>query len=213
MPRKICASLVAVAVAVIALAGLSTNASAQDDVSGTVYFQTQTFDNTLRTINPTTQPVSGGGFLCAMVYVFDTHEEMQECCGCRVTNDGLRVFSVRNDLTKNPLISNVPPFPFAGEVEVVSTLSNTTSSTGPDCNPALSYAPTPALRSYITHSGGNILGAGVAEVHLKDAHVGAAEIANLQSVCALIHTQGTGRGICTCGVGDQFAAQPGAGGR
>ncbi len=212
MRRKICASLAAVTIAVVALAGLrpALAQTGSSDVSGAVYYQTQTFDNTVKLINPTTQPVASGGFLCAMIYVFDAHEEMQECCGCRVTNNGLRTISVRNDLTKNPLTGIVP---ISGGIEVVSTLSNTSSAAGPGCNPALSDTPMTTLKGYITHSGGNFAGQGVAEVHFKDAHVGGDETDNLQSLCATIHRNGTGHGICTCGTGDEFAAQAKAGGR
>jgi hypothetical protein len=214
MRRKICASFAAVCIAVLAL-GWFSPARAQSvpsDVSGVVYYQTQTYDNTVKLINPTTQPVASGGFLCAMVYVFDQHEELQECCGCPVTNDGLRTISARGDLTANPLTGVVP---IHGGIEVVSTLYNTTSSgTGQNgCNPALSYTPTPTLKGYITHSGGNFAAPGAAEVHFKDAHVGTTEVSNLQSLCASIHTNGTGRGICTCGTGDNVAAQAGAGRR
>ncbi len=211
MRRKICASIAAVTIAVVALAGRPALAQlASSDVSGVNYFQTQTVDNSVYLVNPTTQPISAGGFLCAMVYVFDAHEEMQECCGCRVTNNGLRTISVKQNLTSNPLTGIVP---VSGGIEVVSALSNTSNATGPDCNPALTYSPTTTLKGEIVHSGGNFAAAGAAEVHFKDAHVGSAELSNLQSLCASIHVNGTGKGICTCGVGDQFAAQPGAGRR
>jgi len=41
------------------------------------------------------------GTHCAMIYVFDDIEEMQACCGCPVTPDGLRTMSVINNVTKN----------------------------------------------------------------------------------------------------------------
>src|SRR5271157_3822127 len=52
-------------------------------------------DNTVRIINTAGEVP----YLCAMIYVFDDFEEMQTCCGCPVTPDGLRTLSVVNDLT------------------------------------------------------------------------------------------------------------------
>jgi len=36
-----------------------------------------------------------------MLYVFDDFEELQTCCGCPITPDGLRTLSTINDLTSN----------------------------------------------------------------------------------------------------------------
>ena len=63
-------------------------------------------DGTVRIIDPTSAPVFDdapppSGINCAMLYVFDDTEEMQACCGCPVTSDGMRTFSVINDLTRN----------------------------------------------------------------------------------------------------------------
>lgn len=216
MQRRICEALAIVAIAVIALAGpgLTGTSGAQNeigsDISGVGYWaipQPGNPDNTLRLINPTTQPLSEGGLLCAMIYVFDAHEELQECCGCRVTNNGLRTISVTNDLTKN-FLSGV--FSNPGGLEVVSALPNATGGGLPACNPARSYSTQETLRGYISHS---VFLTGGGEVPLVDGNLGSGEISNLQSLCAFIHTNGTGRGICTCGVGDEIAPQPGAGGR
>jgi len=188
------------------------------DISNVAYFDTRQDDNIVKLINPTTQNASTGGFVCAQIYVFDHHEELQECCGCRVTNDGLRVLSVKNDLNANPL--GPSSFPFLGAVVVVSSPPNffppTPPPSGtplPSCNPALSYEPTPTLRGTITHTFLNS-GAGEGEVNLVDPHTtGPDEIANLQGLCAKIHTVGSGHGICTCGTGDEFAATPKSGKR
>src|SRR5271166_3551582 len=51
-------------------------------------------DATFRVTNPGTS----NGNLCAMVYVFDNDQQMDECCGCITTPDGLRTFSVTKDL-------------------------------------------------------------------------------------------------------------------
>jgi len=58
-------------------------------------------DGTVRIVNPTSNDTIQSGTLCAMIYVFDDIEELQACCGCPVTPDGMRTYSVINDLTKN----------------------------------------------------------------------------------------------------------------
>src|SRR5579864_8792532 len=56
-------------------------------------------DATFRLTNPGT----AGGNICASIYVFDSQQEMSECCSCLLTPDGLRTLSVNGDLTSNPL--------------------------------------------------------------------------------------------------------------
>jgi len=46
------------------------------------------------------------GALCANIYVFDDDQELQECCSCPVTADGVRTLSTINDLTSNPAFHN-----------------------------------------------------------------------------------------------------------
>ena len=58
-------------------------------------------DGLVRIINPGDVAPQQNGTVCAMIYVFDDIEEMQACCGCPVTPDGLRTMSVINNLTKN----------------------------------------------------------------------------------------------------------------
>lgn len=76
------------------------SASAQD-------FSVQYFDTTdgqpsnIRLWNPTV--TATGHRLCEMIYVFDSHEELQECCGCPVTDNGLRTLQTTVNLTANPL--------------------------------------------------------------------------------------------------------------
>ena len=55
---------------------------------------TAPFERTQRPPAPTT---------CAMIYVFDTSQAMEECCGCPLTADGLLTFSITNDLAAFPV--------------------------------------------------------------------------------------------------------------
>ncbi|MFZ0888887.1 MAG: hypothetical protein WA005_10575 [Candidatus Binataceae bacterium] len=60
-------------------------------------------DALVRIVNPNHNDPDNlqNGTLCAYIYVFDDNEEMQACCGCPVTPDGMRTISVVNQLTSN----------------------------------------------------------------------------------------------------------------
>jgi hypothetical protein len=83
------------------------------------------------------------GDLCAMIYVFDSREEMNECCGCPVSKNGLRILSVNNDLTSNTLTQVRP---HAGVVWIVSG----DQASNPICN-AGAITLKGMLTSWFTH--------------------------------------------------------------
>ncbi|MGA8541630.1 MAG: hypothetical protein WB566_19160 [Terriglobales bacterium] len=139
----------------------------------------------------------GTGNLCVNTYVFDTREEMNECCACTVTPDGFRSFSAKTDLTSNPLTGIAP-------TNIIIKLVATAETAGP-CDPAsvtaaqlapgmtawgttLTPAP-PAGKTYVA----------IAEDY-KDEELSAGELASLTSTCGFIFRLGSGSGICKCGV-------------
>ena len=136
-----------------------------------------------------------GGNLCAMIYVFDQHQQLSECCGCIVSPNGLRSLSLQKDLTSNPLTGVVPN---AGTVEVLSS----DYASNPSCDAS---APTPSglisgwgshltkvsSQSYVT-----------TETPLQTTVLGDNELQSLGSQCWFVHTNGSNHGICTCGTGD-----------
>lgn len=83
-------------------------------------------DALLRVVNPTHIDTIQNGTICAMIYVFNDDEEIQECCGCPVTPDGLRTISVTNsllgNLTGNPGFSNYNLA--AGVIDIVPSQLN-----------------------------------------------------------------------------------------
>ena len=83
------------------------------------------------------------GPLCAMVYVFDAQQEMTECCGCPVSQDGLLTLSVNHDLTNHPATGIRPE---AGVIEIVSAESVSNQS----CD-ASNVAPGGELSAWATH--------------------------------------------------------------
>jgi hypothetical protein len=193
-----------------------------NDVFSVNYIFTRVGDNTLRIVNPTTTPNVSGvgeGRLCAMIYVFDAHEQLQECCGCPVTDNGIRTFNVMSNLLGN---TNTNPGVDSGVLKVVSALENVTCPVTPGfgqscaqvttpppffpCNAAGPYTLAPTLRSWIRHTDqiiiAGVLTPGITEEELADAPLDANELSVLQTGCAGIHSNSSGRGQCTCGAGD-----------
>jgi hypothetical protein len=145
-------------------------------------------DATLRIVNPGTS----GGNLCAAIYVFDTTQELSECCSCFLTPDSLRTLSVNGDLTSNPLTGIVLT---GGVIKIAST-----TAVGLSCPSPVALTPTAGLRAWATHiQNANFT---ITETASQDATFSAAEQGSLQSKCRSIHAVGSGAGICSCGTGD-----------
>src|SRR5208282_6297989 len=87
---------------------LGGNAFAQDN---SVFFTTY-YSNAHTTYAPdaTVRIVNDGntdGTLYADIYVLDDSQELQECCGCLITKDGLLSESVNTELTANSLTGKI----------------------------------------------------------------------------------------------------------
>jgi len=95
----------------------------------------------VRIINPTSLPK------CAYLYVFDASQNLQTCCSCPITSNGLLTLSVRQ-LTTNPSGAAAP---VTGVIKLVSSSlpAGTTAPAG--CNISSAPIPTPALRAWATH--------------------------------------------------------------
>jgi hypothetical protein len=193
-------------------------------------------DNTVRIVNPTSNLFyliyGGKGVetipLCAMIYVFDDFEEMQTCCGCPVTPDGMRTLSVTNDLTFDfgvnkgnlnagviDIVSSFPNFEFINPPPPNPPGTNgSCSPTGLFSNDPFNRAqpvdPAPGLRESITHDEvsepGNIAGGkavqSVSVDEFQNSPLDDIHLTDLQQRCAFIIQNGSGSGVCTCGAGD-----------
>jgi len=124
-------------------------------------------DNTLRIVNPGTS----GGNLCANIYLFDSSQNMQACCSCYVSPDGMLNLSVQNLLGSSSRVRS-------GVIKVVS------GSVANGCS-ATTVTPTDELRGWIAHFPG--IGfppaSAISEQELLGADLSATELANLQSEC------------------------------
>jgi len=142
--------------------------------------------------------VSNPGFtrgnMCAMVYVFDQNQELNECCGCLISDSGLLTLSVLDDLTANTLTGKKPR---AGEIMIVP--SDPTQN--PQCNPN-SLSPSSELVAW----GTNPQRAGstyqLTETTFDTMALPGSEATLLQNECGYAQQLGSGAGVCSCGTGN-----------
>src|ERR1700737_578666 len=159
------------------------------------------FDQEVRVINPGAYaPFFPPQDLCAMIYVFDDFQELKECCGCRISPDGLLQLSVNRDLTADPF-NGIKPI--NGDIKIVSALENDNFG-GVPCDPtgggkfpngtyALNIVPVPDLRAWSTHFQKDRK---TTEDEFQDATLSSAELNRLQEECYGVVTVGSGHGIC-----------------
>jgi len=147
-------------------------------------------DQSIRIVNPGVQSTKSVlGDLCANIYVFDSKQELKECCSFPITANGYLRFSVNTNLTANP--GNGAPFN-VGSVDVVpSVLAAATP-----CNPT-SVSPVPSLDVWSTHVANNGAGFRLVETLAPSAPLSGPELTELQSVCGFIVGNQSGAGICT----------------
>ena len=148
-------------------------------------------DGTLRVSN------AGGAAenLCAMVYVFSADQQLSECCGCRVSKNGLLTLSLTSDLTSNPLTRGTLT---SGTIEVDSA----DVAGNPTCDPA-SLSPAGSLTMWATHiqaitTGTPPVTGGSSPVTPPSQNAPM----SVQSQCQYVQSLGSGQGICSCGTGD-----------
>jgi hypothetical protein len=177
---------------VAAFAGCATILSAQaidPDTFKVNYFNNgnSTPDETIQLTNVGT---TAGGNICADIYVFDPNQELSETCSCFLSPDGLRTLSVNTDLLSNPL-TGVPLT--SGTIKIVSATDPTTCAKYPT-----SPKPTAGLRAWGTH----VYDSAITETDFLDAGLSAAELSALGAQASAAKLVGSGRGVCSCGVGD-----------
>jgi len=186
--------LLSLALAVVLLGG---NALAQNVGDNSVYFVTY-YSNALtagappavlRIVNDgdaSTAEVEGvpNGKLWASIYVFDDSQELQECCNCFISADGLLSEWVNTELLANPLTGKAN---HRGVIKVIS------SATNDPTNNRLKAG----LRGWSTHIQVATPWA-VTETRLADSNLVTAEQNALQNSCSFAITLGSGAGTCGC---------------
>jgi hypothetical protein len=150
-------------------------------------------DSTIRITNPAVT----GQDLCTMIYVFDQNQQMSECCGCLVSQDGLVTLSLNKNLLNNPL---------TGVSSKAGTLMLVTAdhSANLACN-ASAIAPDGTAVAWSTHllQTGKVSSGLVpsTEDTFSTMPLSSMLSSALQAQCAFIQQLGSGQGICSCGSG------------
>jgi hypothetical protein len=178
---------------------LGENALAQGDKS--VYFTTYYSnaltagpDETIRIINDG----DTGGTLWASFYVFDDSEELQDCCSCPISADGLLSESVNNQLASFDLVLT-PEHDYRGVIKIIA-------SSTPAFGPSFTNTPAAGLHGFATHtqSAANKYPFGAApysvtESLLQDSNLSSSEKTLLETLCYYSQQLGSGEfGYCTC---------------
>ena len=158
-------------------------------------------DAVVRVINPGLQGTPIGvkeGTVCADIYVFDSTQEMQECCHCKITANGIIELSILNDLTQNPLTGF--PAPNSGVVKIVSDDRNNCNETAP--------APIPQLLAWSSHVQQPVTGTFVTTEDAfqfapltRGGTSATTELEFLGQTCSFVQYLGSGKGVCKCGSG------------
>jgi hypothetical protein len=163
---------------------LAQNPITEDSPYFTTYYSnantTGAPDETVRIINGG----ATGGNLYADIYVFDDSEELQECCSCQVTPDGLLSESVNKNLTANPITGIKPT---RGVIKVIASPNNDATAIG-----TLSTG----LTGWSTHVQKLSSGFLLTEASMHPMSLSADEFSLLQSLC-LFDKRLSGQ-PCTC---------------
>jgi hypothetical protein len=172
--KKVClAALLAMAIIGIA-AGTASAQSAAAAGDNSIYFVSYFSNNVVAAPDATVRFVNDGdtgGNLWAAFYVFDDSEELQECCACEITPDGLLSEDVKTQLTANPITGKVPT---RGVIKAIS------SSTLDPTN----VVTTAGLRGWATHiQAATKTTYAITETAFTDSNLGVAEEALLQNLC------------------------------
>jgi len=162
-------------------------------------------DGTVRVVNTGLigDPLNpnGDANICVNFYVFDTSQELGECCSCLETADALLQASVQNQLTANPLTGKVP---HAGVIKITATYPYRDSSGDyTQCSP-ISYGILPTqevLAGFASHLQATTAGGvAVTETNLINRPLSWNEFNTLRSECYFAGILGSGQGSCTCPV-------------
>ena len=181
---------------ILAVALMGGNALAQNVGDNSVFFVTY-FSNAntsgapnaaVRFINDGS--VGNGANLWADYYVFDDSQELQECCSCEVTADGIDSQWVNaastDSLTGNTLTGKTLT---RGVIKVISDSAGNADSP----------TPTAGLRGFAVHVQALTKSAyGVTETKVADSNLTASELGTLGQLCTYAQLLGSGSGVCSC---------------
>jgi len=161
-------------------------------------------------------PAARAGETCAMIYVFNTEQSLQACCGCPVTADGLLTLNITTQLAGNPVA--LGKLLQDGIIRIIPTLPNAVpppattppasppgyigcdSATGVCCDPTAASTGNQLIPgSKLAAWGDHIQATAITETRFEAAAPTAAELNDgLPEACGAISKLGSGQGACTC---------------
>jgi hypothetical protein len=150
-------------------------------------------------LDPTTTGTSASitGAICVNVYTLDPGEELESCCSCPVTPDGLVSLDVKTGLLSNPLFPG--PIPNSVVIKLCATVPIAgTGCTGSAASSLAVAAPGLAAWGTSTHViPGNNPSAVATETAFTPVTMNASEILKLQQLCSIaVNGASSGAGIC-----------------
>jgi len=196
---------------VLAATALSAVAVAQNPITADSPFQVRYASNLTvgdSVINITNTGANGAslfgpgfggavGNICVNVYAFSPDEQLQACCSCLVTPDGLVSLSVVNDLISNTLTGIRPS---SVVIKLISTLAGTGGS-GTSCTNSAANATIAALATGLAAWGTTIHagatgGFQTTETAFTPSTLSAGELASVTNRCTNIIGNGSTFGVC-----------------
>jgi hypothetical protein len=186
--RKLARSLFPILAITLILGIASGSALAQAGNSASYFTSYYSNANTAGAQDATVRMINdggSGGTLWAAIYVFDDSQELQECCACLITPDGLLSESVNKQLTANPLTGRLPK---RGVIKVISSMTGDPTNT----------MPYPGIRAWATHiqaSSGKTFA--ITEAAFLDSNLGSFEQPQLDLLCFFDLYELSGQ-PCTC---------------
>src|ERR1017187_2585723 len=178
---------------------LAQNPITEDSPYFTTYYSNA---NTTGAPDETVRIINGGATgnnLYADIYVFDDSEELQECCSCQVTPDGLLSESVNKNLTANPITGIKPT---RGVIKVISDPDGDPSNPGNQTG--LRVWGTHIQGTKVTLSPGNPIVPVVTGPYFvtgtlaADSSLSEGEDFLLANLCYYAGVLGSGTASCTC---------------
>ncbi len=156
------------------------------------------------------------GETCAMIYVFNTEQSLQACCGCPVTADGLLTLNITTQLAGNSVALGQTLHD--GSIRIISSLPNASppgqginqpAYEGCDANTGVCCDPTAASTgnqlipgSSLVAWGDHIQNTQITENKFEVNAPTPAELSDgLPEACGDIAKLGSGQGACTCPTG------------
>jgi len=150
-------------------------------------------DTTIRIINDG----DTGGTLWASFYVFDDSQELQDCCSCPISQDGLLSESVDLQLAYFDFVLT-PKLDYRGVIKIIA-------SSTPAGGPSYTNTLAAGLHGSSTHAQARInetpFGPGpyqLTETPLQDSNLTSSEKTTLETMCSYAQELGSGFGVCSC---------------